>query len=92
MSQRNLSHANHPIGGFLISPLSRASVPKESTDANRSGAKCIPAKVKKKADHSDASAVLWVTNKMLKSPPMRSFDCPTFLTYKHFLKKSPDWP
>lgn len=46
MSQRNLSHASHPIGGVLISPLSRASVPKDSTDANRSSAKCIPAKTK----------------------------------------------
>lgn len=44
MSQRNLSHANQPIGGVLINPLSRAKVAPESTEANRSAAKCITAR------------------------------------------------
>lgn len=43
MSQRYLSHANQPIGGVLISPLSRAKVATKSAGAHTSNAKCIPA-------------------------------------------------
>lgn len=43
MSQRYRSHANQPMGGVLISPLSRAKVVAESTDAKTSTGKCIPA-------------------------------------------------
>lgn len=68
MSQRNLSHASHPIGGVLISPLSRASVPKESTDASRSGAKCISAKVNNGRSFSCQCCALDVKYKVLKSP------------------------
>lgn len=47
MSQRNRSHANQPIGGVLISPLSRAKAVMVATEAKMSTEKCIP-EVKKK--------------------------------------------
>lgn len=43
MSQRNRSHANQPIGGVLIRPLSKAKAAPESTDTSRGTAGCIAA-------------------------------------------------
>lgn len=46
MSQRNRSHANQPIGGVLIRPLSKARAAPESTDTSRGTAGCIAAEQK----------------------------------------------
>lgn len=43
ISQRNRSHASQPMGGVLISPLSRAKVVTQSAEATRSVTECIPA-------------------------------------------------
>lgn len=96
MSQRNRSHANQPIGGVLIRPLSKARVAPESTDTSRGTTGCIAAEKRHlKGLVQNLSAeylkVFPIAGRERKKVPASHLPGDSHLSYRCTWWVSPDW-